>query len=91
MFSCVKISSFQNKLIAERLDIQTFGASIGSLTNEVFKLEVTNSGFHKILSEAVKQYDDFEWILDNFDNQLGNEAIILLRTLLAINKNEDNQ
>ena len=78
-----------NKLIAERLESQTFGASIGSLTNEVFKLEVTKSGFHKLLLDAVDDWKDYDSIVDAFDDQLGDEARILLRTLLAIRKNED--
>lgn len=88
--SCVySIRRIDEKLIADRLPIKTFGASIGSLTNEVFGLEVTNSGYHKLIAEAVKKINDYEMISKNFDNQLGNEAIILLRTLLALNKTED--
>lgn len=76
-----------NKLIAERLESQTFGASIGSLTNEVFGLEVTNSGFHKLLVESVERWKGYDWVVDAFDDQLGDEARILLRSLLAIRKN----
>ncbi|MBR2869337.1 MAG: ATP-binding protein [Clostridia bacterium] len=92
--SCVwALRRSDEKIIAERLENQTFGASIGSLTNEVFKLEVTNSGFHKLLSEAVYNsgnFGDYDIIASHFDNQLGNEAAILLRTLLALHKNEEN-
>lgn len=88
-------------LKAERPSIQTFGATIGSLTNEVFRLEVTDSGFHKLLREAVRQLgenkkteksnlgiyvDDYEKITNEFDGQLGDEADILLRTLLALRR-----
>ena len=88
--SCVySLRRIDQKLIAERLPLKTFGASIGSLTNEVFGLEVTNSGYHKLLSEAVESLGDYEMISADFDNQLGNEAVILLRTLLALHKLED--
>lgn len=88
--SCVySIRRLDQKLIAERLPIKTFGASIGSLTNEVFGLEVTNSGYHKLISDAVKTLNDYEQISDEFDNQLGNEAVMLLRTLLALRKTEE--
>ena len=88
--NCVySIRRLDQKLIAERLPIKTFGASIGSLTNEVFGLEVTDSGYHKLISDAVKKTDDYEQISDEFDNQLGNEAVMLLRTLLALHKLED--
>lgn len=87
-------------LNAERPAIQTFGATIGSLTNEVFGLEVTDSGFHRLLREAVRQLgeyrktgtlpdpqqDDYEKIAGEFDGQLGDEADILLRTLLALRR-----
>lgn len=88
--SCVySIRRNDNKLIAERLPLKTFGASIGSLTNEVFGLEVTNSGYHKLISDAVKTLNDYKLISEEFENQLGNEAVMLLRTLLALHKAED--
>ena len=88
--SCVySIKRIDQKLIAERLPIKTFGASVGSLTNEVFGLEVTKSGYHKLLSDAVKTLNDYDLIAEDFDNQLGNEAVMLLRTLLALRKTED--
>ena len=88
--NCVySIRRLDQKLIAERLSIKTFGASIGSLTNEVFGLEVTDSGYHKLISEAVQKIGEYEQISDEFDNQLGNEAVMLLRTLLALQKSED--
>ena len=88
--SCVySIRRLDQKLIAERLPIKTFGASIGALTNEVFGLEVTDSGYHKLISDAAKTTNDYELICDQFDNQLGTEAVMLLRTLLALHKSED--
>jgi predicted ATP-dependent endonuclease of OLD family len=36
---------------AERLELETFGENVGTLTREVFGLEVTHSGFHKMLQE----------------------------------------
>lgn len=87
--SCVwKLRRYDQQLVAERLPAQTFGASIGSLTNEIFGLEVTNSGFHKLLAEAVDNMNDYEMIVNEFGGQLGNEATILLRTLLALRNKE---
>lgn len=100
--SCVwALEKHGDHLNAERPSIQTFGATIGSLTNEVFRLEVTDSGFHNLLREAVRQLgeyretekstlgnhpDDYERITNEFEGQLGDEADILLRTLLAIRR-----
>lgn len=92
--SCIwALRRSKEKLIAERLEMQTFGASIGALTNEIFKLEVTNSGFHKLISEAVVKSagcDDYDSLSSEFDDQLGNEAAMLLRTLLALHNSEED-
>lgn len=73
-------------LIPERLEIETFGASISSLTSQVFGLEVTESGFHKLLSNAVNKADDYDRILESFEGKLGDEAKGILRILLAIKR-----
>lgn len=79
------------QMIPERLTVQTFGSSISQLTNEVFGLEVTDSGFHKMLAEAVREksgsvfpVNDYDRIVSEFDGQLGDEAKLHLRTLLAV-------
>lgn len=90
--SCVwKLRRVGGKTIFERLKNQTFGSSISQLTNEVFGLEVTTSGFHKMLAEEVNQelksifpVNDYEHILQKFGGQLGDEAKLHLRVLLAV-------
>ena len=42
-----------------------------------------------MIAEAVKDINDYDMISIDFNNQLGNEAVMLLRTLLALNKTED--
>lgn len=89
---------------AEHPTIKTFGASIGSLTNDVFGLEVSNSGFHKLLWDAVTQLEkerqekkepfqesaaqwkkrSYDRISTLFDRQLGDEADLLLWTMLSL-------
>lgn len=100
--SCVWVlNRFGQLLKVERPSVQTFGASIGSLTREVFGLEVTKSGFHNLLYEMVKKledekdstrskeiFDDYEYVASQFHDQLGNEAETLLRTLIALQKKE---
>ena len=82
-------------LNADRPGIQTFGASIGSLTNDVFGLEVTETGFHHLLRDAVRElgeYDpdkssnDYGAVAGIFKKQLGDEADLLLRTLLMLRR-----
>jgi predicted ATPase len=72
---------------AERPDIETFGENVGVLTREVFGLEVTHSGFHQLLREAVGEDDDFQTVLDKFDSELGGEARALVRALIANRRN----
>ena len=55
--SCVwKINRNGSEVRADRLEIESFGATIGALTREVFGLEVRQSGFHKMLiDESIKK------------------------------------
>jgi len=69
--------------VAERLEIESFGQSVGSLTREVFGLEVTNSGFHNILRKASEKNDNFDDMMDYFNNELGIEAMAMIQAMLA--------
>lgn len=97
--SCVWVLNRYGTIMkAERPSIQTFGENIGSLTREVFGLEVTKTGFHDLLYEMVKKSvedspkrnncDDYEYIASQLDNQLGNEASTLLKILIGLEKKE---
>jgi hypothetical protein len=71
-----------------RPEIETFGENVGILTREVFGLEVTNSGFHKMLKIAVDvPGNDYESIMQKFAGQLGAEAQAIARSLIAIRDN----
>ena len=84
-----------------RLGQETFGATIGGLTDEVFRLDAEDSGFHKILKDRVRSMEpvaspgdavsaqaDFRRILEGFGNQLGDEARMLLWSLVADRREE---
>ena len=71
------------KVDVERPEIETFGENIGILTREVFGLEVTNSGFHKMLRDSVGEYESFDEVLRRFGGELGGEAKAIVRALLA--------
>lgn len=71
---------------ADRPGSETFGENVGVLTREVFGLDVTQSGFHKLLEESVtKHAGGYEAILERFGGQLGAEARAIARGLLAAN------
>ena len=69
---------------AERPSLETFGESAGVLTREVFGLEVTNSGFHQLVSALSLQPGiTYEAVEARFNQQLGAEARALARSLIA--------
>lgn len=82
--NCVwKLQRFGGQVAVDRPQLETFGENVGTLTQEIFGLEVTNSGFHKLLSDAVAGSATYEAVLQKFDNNLGNEAKAMVRALLA--------
>lgn len=80
---CVwKLHRFGKNAHAERLEVETFGQSIGVLTREVFRLETTRSGFYNVLKLAVKESDNFNEVIDYFEGQLGSDAAAMIPALL---------
>lgn len=68
--------------IAERLEIESFGENVGLLTQEIFGLEVTDSGFHNILKKLVHDTNNFEEAIGELNNNIGQEGKAILRTLM---------
>ncbi|WP_232845544.1 AAA family ATPase [Aurantimonas marina] len=67
----------------ERPAIETFGENVGILTREVFSLEVTRTGFHRLLAEAVFQRGlGYDQVIELYGGQLGAEARAILRALV---------
>jgi predicted ATP-dependent endonuclease of OLD family len=80
--SCVwKLRRFGQQVSAERPVIETFGENVGVLTQEVFGLEVTKSGFHKLLEDSIEEHT-YADVLASFGGHLGSEARALLQALL---------
>nr|WP_315024205.1 hypothetical protein [uncultured Aminipila sp.] len=86
-----KLCRSGNEILTSRVEIETFGATIGSLTREVFGLEVRQSGFNKMLSEEVNSGYSYEKIMDMYSWELGEEARALLQALLILRENEDEK
>lgn len=87
--SCIwKLRRSNNFMVAERLQRESFGENVGILTNEIFKLEVRDSGFYKMIHEGIKNHDvDYQTVIESFNNQLGSEARLVTMATLQ-NKNE---
>ena len=66
----------------ERLERESFGENVGELTQEIFGLEVTYSGFHKLLKDAISESDNYDDIIESFNGELGMEARAIVRALL---------
>lgn len=82
--TCVTIiNRFGNSMAARRPSIETFGENVGTLTREIFGLEVTKSGFYKLLNDSVKAGGSFESILQEYGNQIGFEAKAILMSLIS--------
>lgn len=80
--SCVfKLSRKGTFAKFERLELETFGENIGVLTNDIFGLEITDSGFYNILKELVSKYDTYEEALERINHELGVEGRAILRSL----------
>jgi predicted ATPase len=76
---CVwKLSRSGSRVTAERPKLETFGENVGVLTHEAFGLEVTHSGFHRLLMESVDAGLDYQEVLDQFEQGIGSEGRALL-------------
>ena len=83
--SCVwKIRRQGYEAKGERPQLETFGENVGILTREIFGLEVTRSGFHSLIEEAIENGDSYEEVRRRFGGQLGAEARAILRALIVI-------
>jgi ABC-type multidrug transport system ATPase subunit len=82
--SCTSIIKRRSdtSISVQRPEIETFGENVGTLTREVFGLEVTYSGFHRILDDLVDKGKEYDEIIDLFNGELGLEARTILRSLL---------
>ncbi len=71
----------------ERPDIETFGENVGTLTREIFRLEVEKSGFHTLLKQAVDSGGTYDELIERFQGRLGLEARGILRAMI-VNRDE---
>jgi hypothetical protein len=78
-----KLRRAGSHLVAERPTLETFGENVGILTREVFGLEVTETGYHQLLSRAIAQLGSYQQVLAYFEGALGAEARALVQALLA--------
>lgn len=80
---------FRSKLASEktRPEIETFGENVGTLTRDVFRLDVAKSGFHMVLVDLVKAGGSYEQILERLGGSLGYEGRGILKAMV-VNRDE---
>ena len=65
-----------------RPEVETFGENVGTLTREVFGLEVAKSGFNALLLSEAERATTYEQVIEAFNGQLGFEGRAILRSLM---------
>lgn len=70
----------------DRPELETFGENVGVLTREVFRLEATESGFHKMITEhLVNKNNNYSTLMSEFNDQIGSEGRAIARSISIIN------
>ncbi|WP_423203712.1 AAA family ATPase [Pseudomonas kribbensis] len=78
-------------IIVDRPKIETFAENVGTLTSEVFNLEVEQSGFHELLATSARSGKTYEEIIQEYNGQLGFEGKAILKVLVSSQKEGDIQ
>jgi len=71
--------------------IETFGESIGEITDEIFGLNSEVTSFHDILRRLVNRHETLDAVEDQFDNGLSLQARAYVLSLLAENDDEEDE
>lgn len=88
--TCVwKLNRSGDAVSVSRPETETFGENVGTLTREVFGLEVTDTGFYRMVREKAEQAARYSEVSAEFDDQLGGEAMALLRAYFAVRREGD--
>ncbi len=76
---------------AERPTIETFAEGVGILSREVFQLELTQSGYHRLLNDLRQKTDVYEDAVNQLGGQLGSEGRAVLRGMFLIDGQGDGE
>ncbi|MFT4121938.1 AAA family ATPase [Bradyrhizobium sp.] len=85
---CVSVISRTGERIRiRRPKTETFAENVGMLTRKVFGLEVSRSGFYRLLKEAAKG-GDFDIVIKEFGDEIGGEGRALARVFTSEDEEE---
>lgn len=81
--SCVSIiRKHGTQINIQRPRFETFGENVGVLSEEVFGLEIPNTGFHTLLRKVVEENPIYEDVINLFNNELSIEAKSIVHTYI---------
>lgn len=81
---CWMLTRFGDITKYSRPSIETFAENVGTLTKEVFKLEMEQSGFHKLLRASVDEGLSFHEIMKKFKKKIGFEGQAVLMSMIML-------
>ena len=89
--TCVtKINRVGAEYCLHRPKNETYGENIDTLTRDVFRLELEDSGFYKIISNFLKKDGaTYEGLMKEFNNQIGSEGRAIARAIIHNKKSDD--
>ena len=85
---CWVLTRFGDEMKCARPSVETFAENVGTLTKEVFKLEMERSGYHKILKDQVDKGLSFEDINHRFKRKIGFEGQAILMSMIILRDND---
>lgn len=82
--NCVTVLARSGDAVgATRPEAETFAENVGVLTREAFGLEVTESGYHRMLASA-SQGAAYQDVLEQFGDDIGAEGRAIVRALISL-------
>lgn len=87
-----------SNITIKRPTLKTFGENVGLITYDVFSLEVKNSGYMKIIKDAISEYDksffgqnqnvneSLKFLINEFNNKLGDESVSNIANILSLKR-----
>lgn len=88
--SCVtKIERKGEAYAISRPRIETYAENIGTITREIFQLELKESGFYKTINDYLRKQTNYENLISDFGHQIGAEGRALALSILSTKVDSD--